>query len=102
MVLDAIQFDEMIKGADLVVTGEGRIDFQTLTGKTPYGVMRRAKKQNIKVAAIGGSVALSDTADLSGFDIILQASPEGMPLSEAMLPHVAMANVSAAAEKLMR
>ena len=102
MVLDAIHFDEMIKGTDLVVTGEGRVDFQTLTGKTPYGVMRRAKKQNIKVAAIGGSVALSDIDDVSGFDLILQASPEDMPLSEAMLPQVATANVSAAAERMMQ
>ena len=102
MVLDAIHFDEIIKGADFVITGEGRVDFQTLTGKTPYGVMCRAKRQNIKVAAIGGSVSLSDKEDVSGFDRILQATPEGMPLSLAMQPQVAMENVSAAAEKLMR
>ena len=102
MVLDAIDFDDIITGADLVITGEGRVDFQTLTGKTPYGVMRRARKQNIRVAAIGGSVALSVNDDVSGFDMILQATPEGMPLSQAMQPEVAMENVSAAAERMIK
>ena len=102
MVLDAIHFDDIIKGADLVITGEGRVDFQTLTGKTPFGVMRRARKQDIRVAAIGGSVALSDNDDVSGFDMILQATPEGMPLSQAMQPEVAMENVSAAAERMIK
>ena len=102
MVLDAIHFDDIIAGADLVITGEGRVDFQTLTGKTPYGVMRRARKQNIRVAAIGGSVALSVNDDVSGFDMILQATPEGMPLSQAMQPEVAMENVSATAERMMQ
>lgn len=102
MVLDAIHFDDIIKGADLVITGEGRVDFQTLTGKTPFGVMRRARKQDIRVAAIGGSVALSDNDDVSGFDMILQATPEGMPLSQAMQPKVAMENVSAAAERMIK
>lgn len=102
MVLDAIHFDEIIKGADLVITGEGRVDFQTLTGKTPFGVMCRARKQNIKVAVIGGTVDLSADDDVSGFDVVAQASPEGMPLSQAMQPHVAMENVSAAAERIMK
>ena len=102
MVLDAIHFDEIIKGSDMVITGEGRIDFQTLTGKTPFGVMARARKQDVKVAAIGGTVLLSADDDVSGFDIILQASPEGMPLSQAMQPQVAMENVSTAAERIMK
>ena len=90
MVLDAIGFDKMIEGADLVITGEGRIDAQTLTGKTPYGVLQRASRQNIPVIALAGSVALDDS---SGFTAIRQITPPDMQLSEAMLPAVASANL---------
>lgn len=90
MVLDAIGFDKMIEGADLVITGEGRIDAQTLTGKTPYGVLQRASRQNIPVIALAGSVALDDSA---GFAAISRITPPDMRLSEAMLPAVASANL---------
>lgn len=90
MVLDAVGFDSIIEGADLVITGEGRIDAQTLTGKTPYGVLQRASRQNIPVIALAGSVALDDSA---GFAAISQITPPDMQLSEAMLPAVASANL---------
>ena len=90
MVLDAVGFDSIIEGADLVITGEGRIDAQTLTGKTPYGVLQRASRQNIPVIALAGSVALDDS---SGFTAIRQITPPDMQLSEAMLPAVASTNL---------
>ena len=90
MVLDAIGFDKMIEGADLVITGEGRIDAQTLTGKTPYGVLQRASRQDIPVMALAGLVDLDDS---SGFTAIRQITPPDMRLSEAMLPAVASANL---------
>ena len=93
MVLDAIDFDDMIHGADLVFTGEGRVDSQTLTGKTPYGVMKRAVKQGIPVVAIGGSVMLDEDDDVSSFAGIWPVTPPGMPLSEAMDPVVASENI---------
>ena len=93
MVLDAIDFDDMIRGADLVFTGEGRVDSQTLTGKTPFGVMKRAVKQGIPVVAIGGSVMLDDDDDVSSFAGIWPVTPPGMPLSEAMDPVVASENI---------
>ena len=99
MVLDAIGFDEIIEGADLVITGEGRIDGQTLTGKTPFGVARRAMQQGIPVVAIGGSVARDPGHGVgafmleAGFSEVLQITPEGMPLSEAMRHDVASENV---------
>jgi glycerate kinase len=90
MVLDAIVFDKMIEGADLVITGEGRIDAQTFTGKTPYGVLQRASRQGIPVMALAGLVDLDDS---SGFTAIRQITPPDMRLSEAMLPAVASANL---------
>jgi glycerate kinase len=90
MVLDAVGFDSIIEGADLVITGEGRIDAQTLTGKTPYGVLQRASRQGIPVMALAGLVDLDDS---SGFTAIRQITPPDMRLSEAMLPAVASANL---------
>ena len=103
MVLDAIGFDEIIAGADLVITGEGRVDSQTLTGKTPFGVAQRAIRQGIPVVAIGGSVAIDPHhAREAGFKDALQVTPEGMPLSEAMKQDVASENVYRTILKLMK
>lgn len=94
MVLDAISFDSMIQGSDLVITGEGRVDFQTLTGKTPFGVLNRAQKQGIPVVAIGGSVTLdAEDVEKAGFKGAYAVTPEGMPLEEAMKTDVAACNV---------
>ena len=102
MVLDAIDFDDMIRGADLVFTGEGRVDSQTLTGKTPFGVMKRAVKQRIPVVAIGGSVMLDEKDDVSSFAGIWPVTPPGMPLSEAMDPVVASENIRRTVVTIMK
>lgn len=56
MVLDILQADEVLKGADLVITGEGQMDNQTLQGKTPYGIAKRASLQGIPTIGIAGSL----------------------------------------------
>lgn len=94
MVLDAIDFDRLIEGASLVITGEGKVDSQTLTGKAPYGVMLRARKQGIPVVAIGGAVTLNpDDAAQAGFTEVCAVTPEGITLSEAMKKDIASLNV---------
>ncbi|MCE5323810.1 glycerate kinase [bacterium] len=57
MVLDAAGFDEALDGADLVITGEGRLDEQTAYGKTIGGVLKRASAKSVPVVAIAGSVS---------------------------------------------
>jgi glycerate kinase len=57
IALDALRADELFEQSDLVVTGEGRIDEQTLAGKVPVGVARRARRYGVPVVAVGGSVA---------------------------------------------
>jgi glycerate kinase len=57
IVMDAVNLAEVIKDADLVITGEGRIDSQTIHGKTPIGVARSAKLYNLPVIGIAGSTA---------------------------------------------
>jgi len=56
IVLDTIKFDACAKNADLVITGEGKTDFQTLSGKVPIGVAKRCAAKNIPVVVVSGSV----------------------------------------------
>lgn len=56
VVLDAMQFDEAIKGADMVITGEGKSDAQTLAGKAPIGILHRAQKQQIKTVLVSAVI----------------------------------------------
>ncbi len=94
MVLDAIDFDETIKGADLVITGEGKVDFQTAKGKTAAGVLARAKSANIPVIAIGGCVEMCDSLEQMGFAGIYPILEEKVPLEVAMQHDFASANVT--------
>ena len=94
MVLDAINFDETIKGADLVITGEGKVDFQTAKGKTAAGVLARAKAQGIPVVAIGGCVEMCDSLMAMGFAGIYPILEEKVPLELAMQRDFASQNVT--------
>jgi glycerate kinase len=55
-ILDLVHFDEQLQGADLVLTGEGKIDAQSLRGKVVSGVARHAKKQGVPVVAVVGDI----------------------------------------------
>jgi glycerate kinase len=58
MVMEALNLDERLEGADLVITGEGRLDSQTARfGKGPAAVARHGRNAGIPVVAIGGSIA---------------------------------------------
>ena len=56
--LDATDFNDALKNADLLITGEGSIDDQTLEGKAPFGVAKRAKEKNIPVIGLAGKIPL--------------------------------------------
>lgn len=57
IVMDAVNLDDIVADADLVITGEGRIDSQTIHGKTPIGVARTAKKHGLPVIGIAGCLS---------------------------------------------
>ncbi|EGR0391262.1 glycerate kinase [Vibrio vulnificus] len=57
IVMDAVHLDEIVADADLVITGEGRIDSQTIHGKTPIGVARTSKKHSLPVIGIAGCLS---------------------------------------------
>lgn len=92
LVLDAAGFDKKLRGADLVITGEGRIDRQTAMGKIPYAVLLHAKKYGVPVIAIAGSVE-DGLEDNLGFDAIIPAAKGPSALEESMQKHKASENV---------
>ncbi len=85
MVLDLVGLDEKMSGADLVLTGEGQIDFQTAFGKAPAGVAALAKKKKIPCVAIAGSVGdnLGDLHNM-GITAVFSICPGPIPLADAM------------------
>lgn len=101
MVLDAIDFDSIIRGADLVITGEGKIDYQTVKGKTAAGVLARAKAQDIPVVAIAGRVEMCDSVAQMGFAGVYAIWEEEMPLEVAMQSNTAAANVEQTVKKIV-
>lgn len=85
IVLEATQIDKHLKGADLVLTGEGRVDSQTAFGKTPAGVAKAARKHRVPTIAIGGGI--TDDANgvfKHGIDGLESACARDMTLEEAM------------------
>ena len=102
LMLSIVDFDNVIKDASLVVTGEGRIDRQTVMGKAPAGVLRHAKSAGLKCIAVGGGVLWCDDLRGSAFDAIYASTPEGMPLEEAMKKEVATSNLRSIATRIFK
>jgi glycerate 2-kinase len=101
LVVKITRLKEYLKGADLVITGEGRVDPQTAFGKTPAGVAKAAKKFRVPVIAIGGG--LSDDAHEvfeHGIDGLASAAARDMDLAEA-LKH-SRQHLDLAAERVIR
>ena len=100
VVLEAVEFARRVQDADLVITGEGRVDAQTLLGKAPSGVLAVAKDAGVRVVAVGGSVAMTPKLAESDFAEILAATPEATPLQEALKRDVALGNLQRAGERI--
>ena len=103
IIIETIGLEEQIKDADLVITGEGRIDFQSIMGKTPVGVGKLAKKYNIPVIAIAG--CLADNADVvhnHGIDAIFSIINHPLDLEDALKKENALKFVEKNAEQIMR
>ncbi|QTL99346.1 glycerate kinase [Iocasia frigidifontis] len=85
IVLEANKFKEKLSGVDLVITGEGKIDGQTVQGKTPVGVAKKAKEKNIPVIAVAGMVA-ENAGEVyqAGIDTCFSITQRPLTLEEAM------------------
>ena len=77
-VLDAVRFPERVADCGLVLTGEGKADRQTLTGKVPYGVLQATRRHapGIPVVLLAGKVEDRDELLAAGFDAVIQVTSE--------------------------
>lgn len=101
IVLDTVQLSERVRDADLIITGEGRIDGQTVHGKTPMGVAKVAKAYNIPVIGLAGCLGVDHQAVYEcGIDAVFAATPKAMSLDEAF--EKAGENVTNLAENVAR
>lgn len=84
LILDTIDFDTQIQGADLAITGEGRIDSQSLSGKAVIGISRRAKEKNVPVIAVVGSAQDGYQAGYDqGLTAVFTTNTEPVPFEQA-------------------
>lgn len=102
MVLEATRFDERIQGADLIITGEGKLDRQTCMGKAPWGVSRAATRQGIPVIALGGSVEDTPLLNQRGFLAVLPILPAPVSLERAMDKDFTLQNIQRTVEQALR
>lgn len=103
IVLDETGIEEYIKDADVVVTGEGRLDAQTAMGKAPIGVARLAKKHGKRVIAFSGCVTKeTEILNEHGIDAFFPILREVTTLDQAMQTDNAYYNLSATAYQVFR
>ena len=103
-LLDEAGMGPLLDTCTLVITGEGHADLQTLRGKVPAGVLEYVRKydsecggsRHTQVALVAGQVSDRDALLRAGFDYVVEATPEGMPISLAMDPATARENIKKA------
>lgn len=93
LLLDLCDFDALLPHTDLVLTGEGRADRQTLMGKLPERVMRRAQAHHVPTWLVAGQALDAEPLLQAGFSRVDSLTPDGMPLEEAIRPEVARENI---------
>ncbi len=97
IVLETTGFDAMVQGADLVITGEGRTDFQTAMGKAPVGVAAVAKRHGVPVLCLSGGLGVgADEVLAHGIDALASIVPHPMPLDDCMAQGEALLEAAAA------
>ena len=95
LMLEAADFSTLLHGADLVITGEGRADRQTLMGKVPAGILREASRQGIPVLLLAGQVKDQRALLRAGFQAVQCINPPDTPLDMAMCPDFARRQLTA-------
>ena len=91
LLLDTIRFKEMVKDADLIITGEGAADRQTLMSKLPVGILEQAGK--VPVCLIAGKISDQEELLKAGFANVACINPPDIALEEAMRQEVAKENI---------
>lgn len=94
IIIKETNLEAHLEGADFVITGEGRLDYQTAMGKAPIGITRLANKKNVKVIALAGSISDDAAANNgAGMDAFFSIQKSPISLEEAMKPEVTARNL---------
>ena len=91
LLLDTIRFKELVANADLIITGEGSADRQTLMGKLPMGILEQSGR--VPVCLIAGKISDREALLNAGFARVECINPPDLPLEEAMHKDVAQRNI---------
>ena len=102
VILDACSFDRVLDSTDLVITGEGCSDNQTVRGKVAAGVLRRAKNHQVKTVLMSGQIKDREILQNYGFDYLACVNEgDGRPLEQLLQPAVATGNIRDCAKRLI-
>ena len=93
LLLDTIHFEDLLQDTDLVITGEGSADRQTLMGKLPFGILQRAQRHHVPVMLIAGRIADEQLLLDAGFSRVACINPPNLPLEIALQPATAKENI---------
>ncbi len=103
IIIQETKLEEQIKNADFVITGEGRLDSQTVMGKAPIGIAKIAKKYHKPVLALAGSISNNANAcNENGIDAYFSILQNVATLNEAMNKENALENMTCVSEQVMR
>lgn len=103
LILNRLNLEEKIKAADLVITGEGKLDYQTVLGKAPITVARLAKKYQKKVIAFSGCIGTGAELTIpEGIDAFFPVLCDICSFEEALSPEKAKENLKTTAEQVFR
>lgn len=102
LLLKQLHFAEVISGADIILTGEGWVDRQTLMGKVPSRILSEANKQHIPVMLLAGGIADEDILNEAGFAGVFSITPAPISLEQAMMREEAIANIKRTVAQLCR
>lgn len=100
LLLETTHFNEKVKDADLVITGEGSSDRQTLMGKLPVGILEQSG--GVPVCLIAGRISDREQLLKAGFAYVECINPAGITLEEAMRKEVAMRNIRDTVGRVLR
>lgn len=102
-ILDTVHFADRVQECDLVITGEGKADRQTLTGKVPFGVLQGTRRHapGIPVILFAGKVEDREELLAAGFDAVIQVTPEESLKSNYLDKSFARENIRRAVQDLV-
>lgn len=102
-LLDTLDFRRQLQGTDLVITGEGKADRQTLMGKVPYGILHAAKSADVpSIILVAGAVEDQEVLNQAGFTAVFSIQTAPASLQEAMDPQRAKSNLQKVITQIAR